>query len=140
MAEFDRITERGGVLGAMETGYQRNKIQEESIYYETLKHSGKLPIVGVNAYFDPDAEDDPFSESIELSRATEKEKEGQLSRLSEFKKRHEQKAPTALERLQQVAVSGGNIFEELMETVRVCSLGQITQALFDVGGKYRRNM
>jgi isobutyryl-CoA mutase len=140
LTEFDRITERGGVLGAMETGYQRNKIQEESIYYETLKHTGKFPIVGVNAYFDPDAEEDPFSESIELSRATEKEKEGQLGRLSEFKKRHEQEAPAALERLQRVAVSGGNIFGELMETVRVCSLGQITQALFDVGGKYRRNM
>jgi len=140
LAEFDRITERGGVLGAMETGYQRNKIQEESIYYEILKHTGKMPIVGVNAYFDPDAVEDQLMESIELSRATEEEKETQLRRLEAFKKRNEQKAPAALKQLQRTAVSGGNIFAELMNAVRVCSLGQITQALFDVGGKYRRNM
>jgi methylmalonyl-CoA mutase len=140
LAEFDRITERGGVLGAMETGYQRNKIQEESIYYETLKHTGKLPIVGVNAYFDPDAIEDLFSESVELSRATEEEKESQLRRLTEFKSRHEASASGALERLQKVAIAGDNIFAELMNTVRVCSLGQITKALFDVGGQYRRNM
>jgi methylmalonyl-CoA mutase len=140
LTEFDRITERGGVLGAMETGYQRNKIQEESIYYETLKHTGKLPIVGVNAYFDPDAIEDLFSESVELSRATEEEKESQLRRLAEFKSRHEAEASGALERLQKVAIAGDNIFAELMNTVRVCSLGQITKALFDVGGQYRRNM
>jgi methylmalonyl-CoA mutase len=140
LMEFDRITERGGVLGAMETGYQRSKIQEESMYYEMLKHSGRLPIIGVNTFRDPDADDEHLSESIELARATEEEKQSQLNRLADFKKRHAQEAPAALERLQNVALSGDNIFAELMETVRVCSLGQITQALYDVGGKYRRNM
>ena len=140
LMEFDRITERGGVLGAMETGYQRSKIQEESMYYEMLKHTGRLPIIGVNTFRDPDADDEHLSESIELARATEGEKQSQLNRLADFKKRHVQKAPAALERLQNAALAGGNIFAELMETVRVCSLGQITQALYDVGGKYRRNM
>jgi methylmalonyl-CoA mutase len=140
LMEFDRITERGGVLGAMETGYQRSKIQEESMYYEMLKHSGRLPIIGVNTFRDPDADDEHLSESIELARATEEEKQSQLNRLADFKKRHAQEAPAALERLQNVALSGDNIFAELMDTVRVCSLGQITQALYDVGGKYRRNM
>jgi methylmalonyl-CoA mutase len=140
LMEFDRITERGGVLGAMETGYQRSKIQEESMYYEMRKHTGQLPIIGVNTFRDPDADYKHLSESIELARATEEEKQSQLTRLADFKKAHEQKAPAALERLQQVALSGDNIFAELMETVRTCSLGQITQALYDVGGKYRRNM
>jgi methylmalonyl-CoA mutase len=138
--EFNRITERGGVLGAMETGYQRSKIQEESIYYEQLKHSGKLPIVGVNTFRDPDANIEELAETVELARATDQEKESQLRRLEEFKKRHAKKAPAALKKLQQVALSGENIFAELMETVKVCSLGQITQALFEVGGQYRRNM
>ncbi len=138
--EFDQITKRGGVLGAMETGYQRSKIQEESIYSETLKHSGKLPIIGVNTFRDPDAAPDQLNESIELSRATEEEKQSQLTRLADFQKRHEKEAPAALERLQKVALSGENIFAELMNTVRVCSLGQITQALYDVGGQYRRGM
>jgi methylmalonyl-CoA mutase len=138
--EFDRITERGGVLGAMETGYQRSKIQEESLYYEMLKHLGRLPIVGVNTFRDTHADDDEFIEELELSRATEEEKRSQLDRLGQFQKRHRDKAPEALKKLQQTALSGGNIFAELMETVRVCSLGQITQALYDVGGKYRRNM
>jgi len=140
LMEFDRLTERGGVLGAMETGYQRSKIQEESMYYEQLKHTGKLPIIGVNTFRDPHAIFDELSESVELSRATEEEKGSQVRRLAEFKKRHEQAAPAALERLQQVALAGGNIFAELMDTVRCCSLGQITQALYDVGGKYRRSM
>ena len=140
LMEFDRITERGGVLGAMETGYQRSRIQEESIYYETLKHTGDLPIIGVNTFQDPDADEEQLSEAIELARATEAEKQSQLKRLAEFKKRHEKEAPAALERLQNVALSGGNIFAELMDTVRSCSLGQITQALYDVGGQYRRNM
>ena len=140
LSEFDRITEREGVLGGMETGYQRNKIQEESIYYETLKHTKKLPIIGVNAYFDPDAYPDEFTESVELARATEEEKASQLRRLNEFQKRHENETPLALERLKEAAVSGENIFAELMNTVRVCSLGQITQALYEVGGQYRRNM
>ena len=141
LVEFDRITERGGVLGAMETGYQRGKIQEESIHYEMRKHTGDLPIVGVNTFRDPDADDDDLSEvAVELSRATEQEKQSQLRRLKDFQERHADKAPDALARLQKVALSGGNIFAELMETVKTCSLGQITQALYDVGGKYRRNM
>jgi methylmalonyl-CoA mutase len=140
LLEFDRITERGGVLGAMETGYQRGKIQEESMYYELLKHTGRLPIIGVNTFRDPDADDDLLSEGIELARATEEEKRSQLKRLAAFKKRHEIESSQALERLQNIALQGENIFEELMNTVRVCSLGQITQALYDVGGKYRRNM
>lgn len=140
LLEFDRITERGGVLGAMETGYQRNKIQEESIYYEFQKHTGKLPIIGVNAFFDPDSDFEELAESVELSRATEAEKKSQLRRLAEFKARNEKEAPGALERLQKVAILGENIFAELMNTVRVCSLGQITLALYDVGGQYRRNM
>ena len=138
--EFDQITKRGGVLGAMETGYQRSKIQEQSIYSETLKHSGKLPIIGVNTFRDPDAAVDQLNESIELARATEEEKQSQLRRLADFQKRHENEAPAALERLQKVALAGDNIFAELMDTVRVCSLGQITQALYDVGGQYRRGM
>jgi methylmalonyl-CoA mutase len=147
--EFDQITKRGGVLGAMETGYQRSKIQEESIYSETLKHTGGLPIIGVNtfrdpdadqAFRDPDADQDQLNESVELSRATEEEKQSQLKRLADFKKHHEKEAPAALERLQKVALSGENIFDELMNVVRVCSLGQITQALYDVGGQYRRGM
>ncbi len=138
--EFDRITLRGGVLGAMETGYQRSRIQEESIYYEMLKHTGKLPLIGVNTFRDPNADDDDFMQELELSRATEAEKKSQLTSLSEFKKRNKEKAPEALKKLQKVALSGDNIFAELMETVKCCSLGQITQALYDVGGKYRRNM
>ena len=140
LSEFDRIAQRGGVLGAMETGYQRSKIQEESMYYESLKHTGKFPIIGVNTFRDPDADMEQMAECIELSRATRAEKESQLNRLAAFKKQHEKQAPQALERLQNVALFGGNIFAELMETVNVCTLGQITQALYDVGGQYRRNM
>jgi methylmalonyl-CoA mutase len=140
LIEFDRITERGGVLGAMETGYQRGQIQEESIYYETLKHTGAMPIIGVNTFRDPDAHDDELSESVELARATEEEKESQLNRLADFHARHADQSPAALKRLQQAALAGDNIFAELMEAVKTCSLGQITGALYDVGGKYRRNM
>ena len=140
LAEFDRLAERGGVLGAMETGYQRSKIQEESIYYETLKHNGQLPIVGVNTFLSPYAELDEPGSFIELARATEEEKNSQLKRVRDFMKRHEKEAPGALERLQRVALEGGNIFAELMDTVRVCSLGQITRALYEVGGQYRRGM
>jgi methylmalonyl-CoA mutase len=140
LIEFDRITERGGVLGAMETGYQRSKIQEESMYYEALKHTGDLPIIGVNTFRDPEASEDQWSEGLELARATESEKQSQLDRLAAFKKRNADQSPDALEKLQQAALSGDNIFAELMHTVRHCSLGQITQALYDVGGKYRRNM
>ena len=109
------------------------------MYYETLKHKGKIPIIGVNTFRDPDAGEE-LSESVELARATEAEKRSQLKRLEDFKKRHEEKAPDALKRLQRAAISGGNIFEELMESVKWCTLGQITQALFEVGGKFRRNM
>jgi len=140
LMEFDRITERGGVLGAMETGYQRGQIQEESIYYETLKHTGDFPIIGVNTFRDPDAREGELSETVELARATEEEKQSQLDRLAAFQARHAAKAPQALERLQEAALSNGNIFAELMEAVKTCSLGQITGALYEVGGKYRRNM
>jgi methylmalonyl-CoA mutase len=140
LLEFDRITERGGVLGAMESGYQRSKIQEESMYYERLKHSGDLPIIGVNTFRQPGSEPESPSCKVELARATEKEKQSQLRRLKDFQERHNKEAPAALERLQKVALAGENIFAELMETVRYCSLGQITEALFKVGGKYRRNM
>jgi methylmalonyl-CoA mutase len=138
--EFERISERGGVLGAMETGYQRSKIQEESMYYEGLKHTGQMPIIGVNTFRDPDAEFEVLSEGLELARATEGEKQSQLKRLADFKERNKDAAPEALARLQKAALANDNVFEELMNTVRFCSLGQITQALYDVGGQYRRNM
>ena len=140
LAEFDQITHRGGVLGAMETGYQRSKIQEESIHYETLKHTGEFPIIGVNTFRNPHADHGEMDFFVELARATEEEKASQLRRVREFMKRNEAEAPRALERLQRTALEGGNIFAELMDTVRVCSLGQITQALYDVGGQYRRSM
>lgn len=140
LSEFDRITARGGVLGAMETGYQRSKIQEESMHYEMLKHSGEFPIVGVNTFQDTNANLEQTAGSIELARATEDEKSSQLDRLHAFNKRNEKEAPQALEQLQKTALSGDNIFAELMNTVRYCSLGQITQALNEVGGQYRRNM
>jgi len=140
LSEFDRITARGGVLGAMETGYQRSKIQEESMHYEMLKHSGELPIIGVNTFQDTNANPEKTAGSVELARATEDEKNSQLERLQAFNQRNENMAPQALEQLQKVALSGDNIFAELMNTVRYCSLGQITQALNEVGGQYRRNM
>jgi methylmalonyl-CoA mutase len=140
LMEFDRITERGGVLGAMESGYQRSKIQEESMYYERLKHSGDLPIIGVNTFRQPGSEPESLGCEVELARATEEEKKSQLRRLRDFQRRHEEEAAAALERLQQVVLTGDNVFAELMNTVKYCSLGQITQALFEVGGKYRRNM
>jgi methylmalonyl-CoA mutase len=140
LSEFDRITERGGVLGAMETGYQRSKIQEESMYYEELKHSGEYPIIGVNTFRNPDTDVDEEAATLELVRASDEIKQDQLRRLEDFKKRHQDEAPAALARLKEVALEGGNIFAELMNTVRCCSLGQITTALYEVGGQYRRNM
>ncbi|MBC2742366.1 MAG: methylmalonyl-CoA mutase family protein [Desulfosarcina sp.] len=143
LMEYDKITARGGVLGAMETGYQRSKIQEESMYYEMLKHTGEYPIVGVNTFRDPHADGADMLEGascIDLARATTEEKESQLSRLKEFQSRNADRSSEALARLQKVTLSGGNIFAELMETVKTCSLGQITDALYDVGGQYRRNM
>lgn len=140
LSEFDRITERGGVLGAMETGYQRSKIQEESMYYEELKHSGEYPIIGVNTFRNPDTDVDEEAATLELVRASDEIKQDQLRRLDDFKKRHQDEAPAALARLKEVALEGGNIFAELINTVRCCSLGQITIALYEVGGQYRRNM
>ena len=138
LAEFERITERGGVLGAMETGYQRSKIQEESLHYEMLKHTGEYPIVGVNTFRNPHG--DPVPESIELARSTEEEKQSQLKRLHDFHQRHAAEAPAMLQRLRQAVIDERNVFEVLMAAVRCCSLGQITSALFEVGGQYRRSM
>jgi methylmalonyl-CoA mutase len=138
LAEFEKIAERGGVLGAMETGYQRGKIQEESMHYEMLKHTGEHPIVGVNTFRNPHGEAVP--DSIELARSTEEEKQSQLRRLADFHARHAAQAPAMLQRLQQAVIDNGNVFQVLMDAVRVCSLGQITKALFEVGGQYRRSM
>ena len=139
LKEFDSIAERGGVLGAMETGYQRGKIQDESMLYESRKHDGTLPLVGVNTFLPPeDAEQE--APELELSRGTEDEKQGQLQRVSDFQARHADAAPEALRRLQDVATSGGNVFAELMSAARVCTLGQLTEAFFEVGGQYRRSM
>ncbi len=138
LSEFERIAERGGVLGAMETGYQRGKIQDESMHYEMLKHTGELPIIGVNTFRNPHGEGVP--QTIELARSTDEEKQSQLQRLQAFQTRHAQAAPAMLQRLQQAVLEQANVFEVLMQAVRVCSLGQITQALFEVGGQYRRNM
>ena len=140
LIEFERITERGGVLGAMETGYQRGKIQEESMYYEYLKHTGKLPLIGVNTFQDPDADYAEMADHLELARATDAQKDAQLDRLRRFKEQHEDASEKALEELKATALTDGNMFEKLMEAVKVCSLGSITQALYEVGGKYRRNM
>lgn len=138
LSEFDRITERGGVLGAMETMYQRTKIQEESLYYETLKHTGEFPIIGVNTFLS--SKGSPTVLPKEVIRSTTEEKEYQIEMLNELKKGNAEKGPEMLKRLQQIAIHNKNIFEELMETVKYCSLGQITAALFEVGGQYRRNM
>ena len=138
MQEFERIAERGGVLGAMETGYQRGKIQEESMLYEHQKHDGTLPIIGVNTFRNPKGAEAPAT--IELARSTDDEKQSQLTRLEDFHTRNAAAAPAALAALQQAAIDNANVFEKLMDAVRVCSLGQITTALFEVGGQYRRNM
>ncbi len=140
LTEFDRITERGGVLGAMETGYQRSKIQEESMYYERQKHSGEYPIIGVNTFTNPDCNSIEQNAALELARSTDEEKDEQIGRLAVFHKKHKEEAPAALVRLKDTALQGGNVFEELLDTVKHCSLGQITTALYEVGGQYRRNM
>ncbi|WP_099354613.1 fused isobutyryl-CoA mutase/GTPase IcmF [Fredinandcohnia onubensis] len=140
LQEFDRLNDRGGVLGAMETQYQRGKIQDESMYYEMKKHTGELPIIGVNTYLNPNPPTEEDLNNIELARATKEEKELQIKNLKKFQERNKDKVEEALKKLKQVAVNNGNIFEELMETVQVASLGQITQALYEVGGQYRRNM
>ncbi len=138
LAEFEKIAERGGVLGAMETGYQRGRIQDESMHYEMLKHTGELPIVGVNTFRNPHG--DAVVEKLELARSTDAEKQSQLQRLQDFHARHADETPVQLKRLQQAVMDNANVFEILMDAVRVCSLGQITNALFEVGGQYRRNM
>jgi methylmalonyl-CoA mutase len=141
LVEFDRIAERGGVLGAMETGYQRGKIQDESMLYEGRKHDGTLPIIGVNTFLPPpDAEDPASHKEIELSRASEEEKSSQLARLDDFQARHSTESAEAIRRLQDAATAGENVFAELMSAARVCSLGQLTEAFFEVGGQYRRSM
>ncbi|NPT58487.1 fused isobutyryl-CoA mutase/GTPase IcmF [Paraburkholderia elongata] len=138
LAEFDRLTERGGVLGAMETGYQRGRIQDESMLYEHRKHDGSYPIVGVNTFLSAHPHEAP--QPIALARSTDEEKQSQLKRLRDFQARHRDDAPAALERLKRAVIDDDNVFAVLMDVVRVCSLGQITHALFEVGGQYRRNM
>jgi methylmalonyl-CoA mutase len=142
LAEFERLSDRGGVLGAMETGYQRGRIQDESMLYEQRKHDGTLPIVGVNTFKarSIDGDGDQARGPLVLARGTQEEKQSQLRRLADFHARHSAEAPAALERLRQVATSGGNTFDALMDAVRVCSLGQISQAFFEVGGQYRRTL
>jgi methylmalonyl-CoA mutase len=138
MTEFQRLTDRGGVLGAMERMYQRNKIQEESLHYEHLKHTGELPVIGVNTFLNKQGS--PTVRPGEVIRSSSAEKDQQINYLRAFQERHAEHAAAALDRLCAVAVSNGNLFEELMETVKCCSLGQITHALYAVGGQYRRNM
>jgi isobutyryl-CoA mutase len=138
LQEFDRITDRGGVLGAMERMYQRNKIQEESMHYEMQKHTGELPIVGVNTFLNKQGS--PTQTPGEVIRSGYDEKEQQITNLRAFQERNQSVAPKMLQQLQQVAINNGNLFEELMETVKCCSLGQISHALYEVGGQYRRNM
>jgi len=141
MAEFERLSDRGGVLGAMELQYQRMQIQEESLYYERKKHDGSLPIIGINTYLDPATSgDDWVPETPELRRASPEEKQAQIDSVRRFQQAHADESGPALRRLQQVAVEGGNLFGELMHTVRVATLGQITRALYEVGGEYRRNL
>lgn len=140
LQEFERLNDRGGVLGAMESQYQRGKIQDESLYYETKKHSGEMPIIGVNTYLNPNPPKEEEINNIQVARASKEEKETQIKNLMKFKERNQDKVEDALRKLKQVALSGGNIFEELMETVKVASLGQITNALYEVGGQYRRNV
>ena len=138
LTEFEKIADRGGVLGAMETGYQRGKIQDESMHYEMLKHTGEYPIIGVNTFRNPKG--DEVLEKLELARSTEEEKKSQLDRLHAFHAKHAKESPAMLARLQQAVILNHNVFEVLMDAVRVCSLGQITNTLFEVGGQYRRNM
>jgi methylmalonyl-CoA mutase len=138
LREFESISERGGVLGAMELGYQRGKIQEESLYYEHKKHDGSYPLIGVNTFRNPHG--DPVPEKLELIRSSDDEKQSQLKRLGEFHQRHQAESGPMLDRLKQTVIDNGNVFDVLMDAVRVCSLGQITHALFEVGGQYRRNM
>jgi len=139
LKEFDRINERGGVLGAMETGYQRGRIQDESMLYEHRKHDGSLPIIGVNTFLRPDGSHEEHG-PLELARATEDEKESQLRRVEEFRRTHAQEASRAIAALKEAATTDANVFAVLMDAARVCTLGEITEAFFEVGGQYRRNV
>ena len=139
LEEFERISDKGGVLGAMESMYQRSKIQEESLYYETLKDSGEFPIIGVNTYI-ADNIDEQMNQEIELTRASNDEKNQQISRLRSFQEQNKNNSEKQLNKLREVALKNENIFEQLLETVQYCSLGQITNVLYEIGGKYRRNM
>ena len=138
LSEFDRITERGGVLGAMETMYQRGKIQEESMYYEMLKHTGEYPIIGVNTYLS--SKGSPTIVPAEVIRATEEEKQDQIETVNRLHEAAADKRDMMLRRIQEAAIRNENVFEHLMETAKYCTLGQITDAMFAVGGQYRRNM
>ena len=138
LVEFERISDRGGVLGAMETGYQRGRIQDESMLYEHKKHDGSLPIIGVNTFLNP--HENGEVQTVELARASEEEKRSQVERLAAFQEKHRVEAEPALARLKAAAASGSNTFSSLMDAVRVCSMGQITSAFFEVGGQYRRNV
>jgi methylmalonyl-CoA mutase len=140
LAEFERLTERGGVLGAMERQYQRGQIQDDSMKYERMKHSGELPIVGVNTFLPRHQAEGSIPRDVKLSRATDAEKQGCIESLRAFHAAHADRAPGALAALQRVAVARGNLFEALLEATEHCSLGQITRALYDVGGEYRRNL
>ncbi len=140
LAEFDRIAERGGVLGAMETGYQRGRIQDESMLYETRKHDGSLPLIGVNTFLPPAGQEEEEAAPLELQRSTDEEKRSQLDRLASFQAAHAGEREAALTRLRDAALAGDNLFAVLMDAVRSCSLGEITHTLFDVGGRYRRNV
>jgi len=140
LQEFDRLNDRGGVLGSMETQYQRGKIQDESMYYEMKKHTGDLPIIGVNTYLNPNPPSMEEVNNMEIARASKEEKELQIRILRAFQEAHSSETAAALNRLKTAAVNNGNIFAELMETVKAASLGQITRALYEVGGQYRRNM
>jgi len=137
LKEFEALASRGGVLGAMETGYQRGKIQEESLYYEHKKHDGSLPVIGVNTFLNPKGS---AQQEIELARSTEVEKQSQIQRLRDFQARHAGQSAALQEKLKQTVIDNGNVFAVLVDAVKVCSLGQITSALYEVGGQYRRSM
>lgn len=137
LSEFEKISDRGGVLGAMESMYQRGKIQDESLHYEQLKDSGEFPIIGVNTFL---TKENSIIPEVELTRATTSEKNQQIDRLKQFQEKNSSKAKNYLDKLRSVAINGENIFEELLTTVQFCSLGQITQVLYEVGGRYRRNI
>jgi len=141
LQEFEKLDDRGGVLGAMETQYQRGKIQEESLYYEMRKHSGELPIIGINTFLDPNTTHDNWEPpTVELRRSTPEEKQDQIDRLHRFQEIHASETEAALDELRETALKDGNVFGSLMKAVRVASLGQITQKLYTIGGEYRRNL